>query len=166
MSTFVSLGNAHQPFRRLLDEVARIAPQLPQPVLVQYGHTVFDSPACQTTAFMDMEVFVQHVQQAELLILHAGAGSVIHAVQAGKVPVVMPRRVALGEHVNDHQLQFARMLAENKKIVLAEDPSSLLVAAQEALRRQRSGTAESAVPAEGSHMLKLVSDAIQAHARK
>lgn len=125
MSTFVSVGNAKQPFRRLLDAVAHLVPHLPQPVIVQHGHTPFASAACQVTAFMGMEEFARHIKTAELLILHAGAGSVIHAIEAGKRPVVMPRRADLGEHVNDHQIEFSRALAEAGKVVVAESPECL-----------------------------------------
>ena len=125
MSTFVSVGNAKQPFRRLLDAVAHLVPHLPQPVIVQHGHTPFASAACRVTAFMGMEEFARHIETAELLILHAGAGSVIHAIEAGKRPIVMPRRADLGEHVNNHQIEFSRVLAEAGKVVVAETPERL-----------------------------------------
>lgn len=138
MSTFVSVGNATQPFRRLLDAVCELAPNLPQPVFVQQGAAQdFSCPHCGGIAFMDMQAFEQQVAAAELLILHAGAGSVIHAVRAGKVPVVMPRRGRSGEHVDDHQLEFARELAATGKVVVAYDAATLAQAVAEALQRQR-----------------------------
>ena len=134
MSTFVSVGNATQPFSRLLDEVCKLAQELPQPVFVQYGAVQdFSCSHCHAVAFMDMQAFEQQVAKAELLILHAGAGSVIHAVRAGKVPVVMPRRAHLGEHVDDHQLEFARELTTAGKVVMCEDASELADAVSEAL---------------------------------
>lgn len=138
VSTFVSVGNATQPFRRLLDAVCQLARQLPQPVFVQHGAAQdFGCPNCGGVAFMDMQAFEQQIAAAELLILHAGAGSVIHAVRAGRVPVVMPRRGSLGEHVDDHQLEFARELAATGKVVIAYDADSLWQAIAEALKRQR-----------------------------
>ncbi len=136
MSTFVSVGNATQPFSRLLDAVARLAPQLPQPVTVQYGSNTFANAACRPVAFLDMESFTAHMREADLLILHAGAGVVIHAIQAGKVPVVAPRRACYGEHVDDHQLEFARALAAAGKAVVVEDVARLAAAVDEARLRQ------------------------------
>lgn len=137
VSTFVSVGNATQPFPRLLQAVSALAQSLPQPVLVQYGATDgFSSQYCQSTAFVSMEEFAQHVADASLLILHAGAGSIIHAVRAGKVPVVVPRQAVLGEHVDDHQAEFARELARLGRIVLCEDTSLLATAVADALRLQ------------------------------
>ncbi|MCK9418611.1 MAG: multidrug MFS transporter [Nitrospirae bacterium] len=136
MTTFVSVGNATQPFDRLIEAVLRIASRLPQPVIVQHGNTLLQCTGCISRPFMEMTEFSQHVEKAELLILHAGAGSVIQAIQAGKVPVVMPRRAKYGEHVDDHQLEFARALAEMGKVVVAEEPEDLIIAIEEARKRQ------------------------------
>ena len=136
MSTFVSVGNATQPFSRLLDAVTRLAPGLPQPVTVQHGSNTFASAACRSVAFLDMESFTAHIREADLLIFHAGAGSVINAIQAGKVPVVVPRRACYGEHVDDHQLEFARALATAGKVVVVEDVGRLAAAVDEARFRQ------------------------------
>lgn len=138
MSTFVSVGNATQPFTRLLEAVCEVAPRLPQPVFVQFGAAQsFACPGCAGVAFLEMEAFAQHVSEAELLILHAGAGSVIHAVRAGKIPVVMPRHASLGEHVDNHQLEFARELEKTGKVFVAHDAATLMQAAIAALQCQR-----------------------------
>lgn len=138
MSTFVSVGNATQPFTRLLEAVCALAPQLPQPVFVQFGIAQpFACPACTGVGFLAMGEFAQRVSEAELLILHAGAGSVIHAIHAGKVPVVMPRLAKYGEHVDDHQLEFAHELEKTGKVLVAHDAATLAQAAAAALQRQR-----------------------------
>lgn len=63
--------------------------------------------------------------KAELVILHGGAGSVINAIRAGQVPVIVPRRAEFGEHINNHQVEFARQLAQQERVVLVEDLSEL-----------------------------------------
>lgn len=137
MSTFVSIGNAPQSFTRLLEGVRRIAAELPQPVVVQHGHSILHDGGCQLVPFMGMEEFIQHINSSELLILHAGAGSLIHAIKAGKIPVVMPRRAIFGEHVDDHQVEFAQSMAMIGKVVVAEGPDDLMKAAEEAMAKQK-----------------------------
>jgi UDP-N-acetylglucosamine transferase subunit ALG13 len=90
-----------------------------------------------TIAFLEMQEYVRRVTEAELLIMHAGAGSVIHAIQAGKVPVIMPRCVHYGEHVNDHQVEFAEALAATGKVVVANGKDDLWSMSLEALARQK-----------------------------
>ena len=45
---------------------------------------------------------------ADAVVAHAGIGTILGALELGKPTVVMPRRAALGEHRNDHQLATAR----------------------------------------------------------
>ena len=59
---------------------------------------------------------------------HAGAGSVLLALAAGKRPVVVPRLARLGEAVDDHQLVFARHLAGTGTVTIVEDLAELVPA--------------------------------------
>ena len=152
MSTFVSVGNATQPFSRLLDAVARLAPELPQPVTVQFGSNTFSSAACRSVDFLSMESFTAHIRDADLLILHAGAGTVLNAIRAGKVPIVAPRRACYGEHVDDHQLEFARALAAAGKVVIVEDMDQLAAAVNEVRMRK----AEQLAPVEPPVLVSMI----------
>ncbi len=164
MSTFVSVGNAIQPFSRLIDGVIAIADQLPQPVVIQYGHTtLLGSDGINAFAFMNMDEFIAQVTSAELLIMHAGAGSLIHAIQAGKVPVVMPRLSDLGEHVDNHQVEFTSALAGNRSIVVAHSVAELLDAAEEAQKLQGVFTLK---PKQQPKIMNMVGDLLKSLARE
>jgi UDP-N-acetylglucosamine transferase subunit ALG13 len=133
VSTFVSVGNAKQPFVRLLQAVQATRQALPGPVFVQHGHTPWQpTEGIEAQAFIGMEEFAQRVQDSQVVVLHAGAGSVIHAVRAGKVPIVAPRRQDLGEHLDNHQLEFARELAAAGKVILFNDKSGFGLAIRQA----------------------------------
>ena len=47
------------------------------------------------------------------------------ALSQGKRPIVVPRLSRFGEAVDDHQLPFARRLAERGLVTLLEDESEL-----------------------------------------
>jgi len=85
---------------------------------------------------MDMERFALQLAKATLVVMHAGAGSIIHAIRTGKVPVVVPRRAEYGEHIDNHQFEFAQSLATEGRVVVVEDITNLELAAKEALARQ------------------------------
>jgi UDP-N-acetylglucosamine transferase subunit ALG13 len=125
MTTFVTVGNATQPFSRLLIEVKQLAIVLPKPVVVQHGNTPFVATGCLAAPFFSSREFVTYVERATVLIMHAGAGSIIHAVNAGKTPIVMPRRQQFGEHVDDHQLEFALALSTAGKVIVALEADDL-----------------------------------------
>ncbi|MGH2429295.1 MAG: glycosyltransferase [Candidatus Limnocylindria bacterium] len=65
------------------------------------------------------------VQSARAIVTHGGPGSVMLALAAGKVPLVVPRDPARGEHVDDHQMRFVRWLATRRPIVAVFDVSDL-----------------------------------------
>ncbi|MCF6736931.1 glycosyltransferase [Blastococcus sp. KM273129] len=50
--------------------------------------------------------------QADVVITHAGVGTVLQLLDRGIAPVVVPRRRARGEHVDDHQHQLVQLLAD------------------------------------------------------
>lgn len=144
MSTFVSVGNATQGFPRLLADVVECASALPKPIIIQYGHTLFDYAGSENHAFLRMEEFVRNVSESEVVIVHAGAGSVIHAIRAGKVPIVMPRRYHLGEHIDDHQFEFASALAATSKAIMVENAMTMRTAVSQVdkLRHRDVGSTE------------------------
>jgi UDP-N-acetylglucosamine--N-acetylmuramyl-(pentapeptide) pyrophosphoryl-undecaprenol N-acetylglucosamine transferase len=51
------------------------------------------------------------MRDADVVVAHAGVGTALAALEVGKCPVLVPRRLAHGEHVDDHQIQIARELA-------------------------------------------------------
>jgi UDP-N-acetylglucosamine transferase subunit ALG13 len=139
LSTFVSVGNAVQSFDRLIKAVIDVYVQLPQPVIIQYGNSIVreKNENCNWMDFMSMSEFEQNVKAADLLILHGGAGSLIHAIKAGKVPVVVPRRKSLNEHIDDHQIEFADAFASAGKAVVVYDEKYLINGVEEAMSLQR-----------------------------
>jgi len=128
LSTFVSVGNARQPFPRLLEAVTGIAELLPRPVTVQYGHTVFQDARFDCIDFLDMDEFRSRLTDAEIVIAHGGAGTIITALESGKLPIVMPRRAEHGEHVDSHQVELVAELAEKRKVIAIEDANGLRAA--------------------------------------
>jgi UDP-N-acetylglucosamine transferase subunit ALG13/SAM-dependent methyltransferase len=139
--TFVTVGNAHQPFTRLLEAVHGIAADLPQPVLVQRGHTPFSSDRCTVVDFMSMDRFMVELAGAELVITHGGA-TVMQTIQLGKIPVVCPRLPDFGEHIDDHQLHFGSLLAQQGAVELVTRSEELRSAALNAMQRAQNRVLE------------------------
>ena len=111
--TVVSVGNGHEPFSRLLDEAGRLAGLglLPRPVLVQHGYTPFASSSCRCVPQLELAAFEEAIGKANVVIIHAGAGSVLTALRLGKRPIVMARRAEHGEILDGHQVEFLEQMA-------------------------------------------------------
>jgi UDP-N-acetylglucosamine--N-acetylmuramyl-(pentapeptide) pyrophosphoryl-undecaprenol N-acetylglucosamine transferase len=54
-------------------------------------------------------------------VCHGGAGIISSALAAARRPIVVPRRASLGEHVDDHQYQLTRKLADWGLVVAVEE---------------------------------------------
>src|SRR5438093_4921865 len=112
---FVTIGNAKEKFRRLLNSVDQSAGDglfEDETVVIQSGHDRDFRPRyCKAIAFVSPDEFVQMMKDANLVICHGGAGSLYHAFRAGKIPVVMPRRKNYGEILTDNEIGLVQALA-------------------------------------------------------
>jgi UDP-N-acetylglucosamine transferase subunit ALG13 len=120
------------------DRLVRAAGGLPWELVVQYGSsTVAAGPHGRWIDFMPFDHLRALMLDADAVVCHAGVGSVMLALRCGKRPIVMPRRVALGEAVDDHQVPFARRMQEVGAIRVAEDADELAEAVAAELAEPR-----------------------------
>ena len=69
---------------------------------------------------------IKNVKDARIVITHGGPASFIMPLQIGKTPIVVPRQHKFDEHINDHQVEFARNVAERMgTIIPVEDIKQL-----------------------------------------
>ncbi len=123
-SIFVSLGTI-QPFRfdSLVDAVRdHLRPG--DTVTWQLGATARKDLPGDVNQELGAETFDRLVADSDVFVTHAGVGTLLRALELGVRPVVVPRRADRGEHVDDHQLQVARALAE-RGLVLLREPGQL-----------------------------------------
>jgi UDP-N-acetylglucosamine--N-acetylmuramyl-(pentapeptide) pyrophosphoryl-undecaprenol N-acetylglucosamine transferase len=64
------------------------------------------------------------ISEADAVVCHAGIGSALSALEAGRCPVLVPRLKAHGENVDDHQVQIAEELSR-RGIAIARRPEEL-----------------------------------------
>ena len=116
----VTLGTHPQPMDRLivaLDEILA-ASELDDEIIITaavYGKRPVRAHALGIQPF---DVLTEMARTARAVITHGGPASIALALSAGHVPIVVPRNPSLREHVDDHQLRFARWLAERRNITV------------------------------------------------
>ncbi len=97
-------------FRRLVERVATILPADAE-VLWQTGSTDVSGLGIDARAKVPSAEMDQALREADVVVAHAGTGIALAALEAGRFPVVVPRRAHRAEHVDDHQLTIALELA-------------------------------------------------------
>jgi beta-1,4-N-acetylglucosaminyltransferase len=124
---FVVLGTQAYQFDRLLRELDGIEEEL----VIQGGSSTFRPGGAEWFDYLEYPALVERVRSARVVVAHAGVGSIVTAVAEGKRPIVVPRLKRYGEAVDDHQVPFARRLAETGIVTLVEDPAQLPAALAE-----------------------------------
>ncbi|MDO5557049.1 MAG: PssE/Cps14G family polysaccharide biosynthesis glycosyltransferase [Clostridia bacterium] len=120
---FVILGTQDKPFFRLVKEIEKqvIEKKINEEVVVQAGITEYKSKYIKMANFMPMDEFEKNINDARIIITHAGVGSIITALKANKKIIAVPRLKKYGEHVNDHQLQIANTFENAGYLLVVND---------------------------------------------
>ena len=122
---FVTVGE-QTPFDRLVRCVDDWAgEQEKAEVFAQIGHTEFVPRHIQWTQRLDPDEFKRMLVRAEVVIAHAGMGTILSALEAAVSLLVMPRSAALRETRNDHQLGTVRTLKARGMARVAQDEVEL-----------------------------------------
>jgi UDP-N-acetylglucosamine--N-acetylmuramyl-(pentapeptide) pyrophosphoryl-undecaprenol N-acetylglucosamine transferase len=131
---FATVGSTRIPFERFI----RALETLPvDRLLVQHGPVEPPAGASRAFPFMQFPEVMESMEEAEAVVCHAGAGSILCAWRAGHVPVVVPRMKAFEETVDDHQVELAGALAAEGKVIAVEDLADLSRAVASAPPRSR-----------------------------
>ncbi len=109
----VTVGTHEQPFDRLVAAAETLAIALDERVVVQGGPSQVATPHCERTDWLSPQVLATTIAGARLVILHAGPSTLAEVIDAGVLPVVVPRDPVRGEHVDAHQLRTARQLSSD-----------------------------------------------------
>lgn len=113
---FVTVGTHEQQFNRLVEAIDKLKGNgaFDESVFIQTGYSTYKPRHCEWAQFVPYGQMKEKMSQASVVVTHGGASSFIEAMALGKVPVVVPRKGRLGEHVNDHQADFVRIVAERQ----------------------------------------------------
>ncbi len=116
----VTVGSSMFPFFRMTTLVAQLAHTITrhEPIIFQYGHAAPDFLDRHTKAyaFLPHRTQLGYIRDARLIICHGGPATIYEALSFGKIPWVLPREARYGEHLNNHQVDFADFMAEHRLI--------------------------------------------------
>lgn len=110
---FATVG-ATLPFPRLVNYVlaARHDGLLPGRLILQVGDGVALPDGDNVHHGLSFHQVQDILARADVVICHAGTGSLITALRQGCHVIAIPRRFDLGEHYDEHQSEIAGMFAE------------------------------------------------------
>ena len=122
---FVTVGT-DLPFDRMLRVIDQWAGENRRDDLfAQIGEGGWEPKNIPFRHFLQPPEFRQKFDAADLIISHAGMGTILTALHHAKPILVMPKRASLGEHRNEHQLATARHMMELAGVNVAFDEAEL-----------------------------------------
>jgi len=120
---FVTVGTHDQSFERLVRKIDELVEEkrIKEKVVIQTGYTEYKPKRCKWFKFVSPEEFEKMCGKSDLVITHAGVGSIMTCLKIGKTTIVVPRLKKFNEHRDDHQLQITRELEKQGKILAVYD---------------------------------------------
>jgi UDP-N-acetylglucosamine transferase subunit ALG13 len=122
---FITVG-AQLPFDRFIKAIDEIAPSLPdKEVVAQVFGMRYRPRNIQTLDYISPVAYKDYVRGSELIISHAGTGTILSVSELQKPLIVFPRSGKLRETRNDHQMATCRMLEKTCGLQVAYDEDQL-----------------------------------------
>lgn len=123
---FVTVGTHEQQFNRLIEYMDKWSLDHDEEVVMQTGFSTYEPQNCNWKKLLPYSKMVEMTNKARIIITHGGPSSFIMPLQIGKIPIVVPRNHDFDEHVNNHQIDFCRQVAERQKnIIVVENIQEL-----------------------------------------
>ena len=122
----VTLGTMRFPFALLVQRLRAVLPP-DVDIVWQTGGTRADDVPGRVHGSLAHADLTAEMAAADVVVSHAGVGSALTALSAGRCPVLVPRRAHRGEHVDDHQVPTAQTL-QARGLGVAADAETLELA--------------------------------------
>ncbi len=124
---FIILGSQKFQFNRILKEIDRLCENgtITDQVFAQIGYSDYKPRHFEFKEFLDRDEFDDCVDGADIIITHAGTGSVIGAIKKGKKVIAIPRLLKYGEHIDNHQVQLVKEMRNSGYICGIVDCSKI-----------------------------------------
>ena len=117
---FVTVGTHEQQFNRLIKKVDELKRDgiINEPVFIQTGFSTYEPKYCEWKKLIPYPEMLNKVKEARIIITHGGPASFIMPLQEHKIPIVVPRQLKFEEHINDHQVEFAKMVEKRFNYII------------------------------------------------
>lgn len=127
---FVTVGTHEQQFNRLIMAVDELKSQglIKEEVFMQIGYTTYEPKHCQFKRLISYDEMNHYIEKSSLVISHGGPATFMYVLSKGKTVLVVPRLKKYDEHINDHQLEFVKIISSRYDVSYIEDISQLKVA--------------------------------------
>lgn len=123
----ILLGTQDKPFTRLLKAVDKAINDgfIKEEVIAQIGFTKYESSNIKTFDLIPKDEYEKIISEADLIITHAGVGSILTGLKKDKKVIAAARLKEYGEHTNNHQQEILNEFYKKGHILKLENFNDL-----------------------------------------
>lgn len=125
----VCVGASEYKFDRLLKIIDELCDEKiidSSEVVAQIGYTNYAPRNYKYFDLIEREQFQEFIENADIIITHAGTGSVIPPLKLGKKIIVFPRLEEYKEHLDNHQLELSEVFTSEGYTLCANNKRQLI----------------------------------------
>ena len=125
MKVFVTVGSM-LPFDRLVNAMDIWAKEHPEArVHAQIGETSLRPAHMEYSSMISPSDYRDHIAACDVVVSHAGIGTVVAAMECNKPLVMVPRRLDLKEVSSNHQIATAKWLKNSLGVYIVYSENEL-----------------------------------------
>ena len=126
---FVTVGSQKFQFNRLLKKMDELVEkkEIKEKVFAQIGVSDYIPKNYEYKDYLTQDEFNEKIEEADLIITHAGTGVIVNSLKKGKKVIGVPRLAKYGEHVDDHQIQLLEEFEKLNLIIACKDIEQLAI---------------------------------------
>ncbi len=121
----VTIGTNDAPYEPLFEDMDRYAAETGEEVVIQKAHSPFEAEHCECFDFKPDEEFSGYYDRADLIVCHAGIGTIMNGLRRNIPMVLVPRETVLPGEGSGQQGTVARKVEAMGRGVCVTDLSRL-----------------------------------------
>lgn len=124
---FVPLGTQKFPFERIITAMNKLVEdnKYKADEIVMQSAIYPITPKFTHFTLIPNEDFKHYMSLAEVVVTHSGVNSIISSMEMGKPLVICPRLYEYGEHIDNHQMEIAKLMHEKYDVLICINMSEL-----------------------------------------
>lgn len=130
MKVLVTIGSmVEKKFTRLfniIDEICEENILDGSQIVAQVGFDDYKSRNFKSFDMVSDEEFKKIIDESDLIITHAGTGTVTSCLKKGKKVIIFPRIEKYDEHYDNHQLELCELFTRNNYVLCAKNKEELI----------------------------------------
>ena len=116
---FITLGTQSCDFTRCLKMVEELLKtvDIQEQIIAQTGYTQYKPAGVQCVDFVTENEYQKYIEEASVVISHAGTGALFSSINKGKKVIAVARLHKFGEMIDNHQTEIVKKLSSEGYII-------------------------------------------------